>query len=263
MKKIKCEYCNKEITTNNYSKHIRSHLNGNYELVQKHKSNHISHDGLNCIYCNKEYKNKNSLAQHEIRCKLNPNKIDTSKSFNNGNRPAWNKGLTKETDDRIQKCSETYKINHKLGLHKDTSGINNSSSNPKVKEKISNTCLQKSKNGEWHVSLAKNMHYNYNGIDLHGKWEVYYAKYLDENNINWIRNKDRFEYKYQNKKHYYTPDFYLVDTDEYIEIKGYSYNSGRDYAKWKQFPKDKKLIVLKYNDLEKLNVFNYDISEYI
>lgn len=33
---------------------------------------------LFCQFCNKEYKNKNSLHQHEIRCKENPNKIDTS-----------------------------------------------------------------------------------------------------------------------------------------------------------------------------------------
>jgi len=31
---------------------------------------------LICQYCGKECKNKNSLIQHEIRCKLNPNKIN-------------------------------------------------------------------------------------------------------------------------------------------------------------------------------------------
>lgn len=33
---------------------------------------------------------------------------------------AWNKGLTKETDERVKQCSETYKR-----THKDFSGINN------------------------------------------------------------------------------------------------------------------------------------------
>lgn len=36
-----------------------------------------------CKYCGKVCKNKNSLVQHEIRCKENPNKIDISKSINN------------------------------------------------------------------------------------------------------------------------------------------------------------------------------------
>ena len=29
-----------------------------------------------CKHCGKECKNKNSLVQHEIRCKLNPNKLN-------------------------------------------------------------------------------------------------------------------------------------------------------------------------------------------
>ena len=36
---------------------------------------------IRCKYCGKECKNKNSLAQHEIRCKLNPNKIKVVSNF--------------------------------------------------------------------------------------------------------------------------------------------------------------------------------------
>ena len=105
----------------------------------------------------------------------------------------------------------------------------------------------KSKNGEWHVSLAKNMHYNYNGIDLHGSQELKYAKYLTEQGINWVRPKNRFEYIFEDKIHYYIPDFYLIDYDTFIEIKGYK--TFKDECKWEQFPKDKNLKVLMYEDL--------------
>lgn len=58
---------------------------------------------FNCKYCNKECKNKNSLVQHEIRCKLNPNKIQVVNHRGKNNpmhgKSAWNKGLTKETDE--------------------------------------------------------------------------------------------------------------------------------------------------------------------
>lgn len=216
---------------------------------------------LFCKFCNKEYKSDKALIQHQIRCKLNPNKIDTSKSFGNGSRQAWNKGLSKETDERILKSSQTYNKNKELGLHDIKYGKNNSSSRPEVKQKISETCLKKSKDGTWHISLSKHMHYNYKGNDLHGTWEVAYAIYLDENNIKWIRNTKRFKYNYQGKIHYYIPDFYLIDTDEYIEIKGYS--TDKDYNKWRDFPKDKKLTVLKYEDLLKLNIFNINIKKYL
>ena len=53
-------------------------------------------------------------------------------------------------------------------------------------------------------------------------YEVIYANYLINNNIN-------FEYEPKcfvlNKESRYTPDFYLIDTDEWIEIKG-SFKSG-------------------------------------
>ena len=73
----------------------------------------------NCKYCGKECKNKNSLIQHEIRCKLNPDKIDTSNCWGNKtNKVLWNKGLTKETDERVRKGGETIKNNYKKGLNK-------------------------------------------------------------------------------------------------------------------------------------------------
>ena len=264
MKYTICKYCNKEISKNNITKHIRSHVNGNYDKWQNIKHQTLDHDDLFCKYCKKEYKNKNSLLQHEIRCKENPNKIDTSNSFGQLNpkyRTAWNKGLTKETDDRVKNYANTFHKNYILGLHKDLSGDKNPAKKLEVKEKISKTCLEHSKNGNWHTSLAKHIHYNYKGNDLHGKWELYYAIYLDKNNIKWIRNKERFIYNYKNKNHYYTPDFYLINTNEYIEIKGYSTN--KDFAKWTQFPKNKKLIVLQYKDLKNLGVFDCDITKYI
>lgn len=51
-----------------------------------------------CKYCGKICKNNNSLAQHEIRCPKNNNRIPCS---------SWNKGKTKETDARVRQQSET------------------------------------------------------------------------------------------------------------------------------------------------------------
>lgn len=96
------------------------------------------------------------------------------------------------------------------------------------------------------------MHYNYNGVDLHGKWELNYAKWLDKNQIKWQRCKESFEYVYGDKKRRYTPDFYLIESDEYIEIKGYK--TEKDDAKWQHFPKHKVLNVLFEDDLKALNI---------
>lgn len=85
---------------------------------------------------------------------------------------------------------------------------------------------------------------------LLGNYEYQYAKYLDENDIKWEKPTKSFSYFWNGKMHSYLPDFYLIDTNEYIEIKGIE--TPRDKAKWSQFPK--KLIILKRKDLRKLGL---------
>jgi len=131
--------------------------------------------------------------------------------------------------------------------------------NPRTSESLeehgrrtAKTIAEKVAAGTWHTSLAKYMHISYNGVDLHGSWELEYAKYLDANSIKWIRNKDTFSYTYDGKDRKYTPDFYLTETDEYIEIKGYK--TEKDTAKWLQFPLDRKLKVLMKKELCDLGI---------
>lgn len=47
-------------------------------LINSHK---ISNEKYICKYCGKEYKSKNALAQHECRCKSNPNKLKYDKKW--------------------------------------------------------------------------------------------------------------------------------------------------------------------------------------
>ncbi len=126
----------------------------------------------------------------------------------------------------------------------------NESEESKLKRK--NTINEKVRKGEWHTSLAKNMHINYKGVDLHGSWELKYAQYLDANGIRWIRNKESFHYFFEGTDRRYTPDFYLPDFDQYVEIKGHKTN--KDDAKWSQFPSYRKLVILTKVELKKLAI---------
>jgi rubredoxin len=125
-------------------------------------------------------------------------------------------------------------------------------------KKVSATIHEKVARGEWHTSLAKRMHYSYNGVDLHGKWELAYAMFLDRKEITWKRCKDRFAYEFEGKSRFYTPDFYLPKTKEYVEIKGYK--TKKDEAKWSQFPhtllvlrgRELKLLLAEFEDLNSM-----------
>lgn len=124
------------------------------------------------------------------------------------------------------------------------------------REKISNS-MKKNPNGGgrrqgsgrgkkgWYESLIAGR------VFLDSSYELAYAKYLDENQIKWVRNSKRFCYLDENnKERYYIPDFYLIDTEIYIEIKGYE--TIRDKHKWESFPHT--LTILKREDLINLNI---------
>lgn len=92
---------------------------------------------------------------------------------------------------------------------------------------------------------CKKIHYNSpiaGDILIDGTWELYIAKYLDSINVKWIRNTKKFSYiNFKNKESKYTPDFYIYDSDLYIEVKGYE--TDLDRCKWQQFTE--KLFVIK------------------
>lgn len=82
-------------------------------------------------------------------------------------------------------------------------------------------------------------------------WEKAYAEWLDEQDILWVYEDETFDLGDAT----YTPDFYLIEAEKYIEIKGYM----SDYAKDKMdkfavlYPLE-KLDVLFANDLLDMGV---------
>lgn len=207
---------------------------------------------LICKFCSKECKNENSLRNHERLCKENPNHqknnfYDYNKSVKNKEREVSNGYIKARNEGRVYTLSEAgrEKLSIKAKIRDKQWHINNG-------KKVSVTINKKVAEGTWHTSVAKNMIYEYNGIKFHGTWELKYVKYLDSKGIKWERCSDRFDYVFESVLRKYTPDIYLTESDSYVEIKGYK--TDKDEAKWNQFPKDKKLIVLRRSDLKALGI---------
>ena len=206
---------------------------------------------LLCKFCNKECKSDRSRSSHQTLCKKNPdhkNPADWATGHRKG-VTSWNAGLV--GDHRLKHSAETKKLLSELNLKRSPEW------NKENGKRISKVVNEKVANGEWHTSLAKHMHIDYNGVDLHGSWELKYAQYLDSNNIAWIRNKEVFNYEFEGKTRRYTPDFYLPETDEYVEVKGYK--TEKDAAKWAQFPKHRKLVVLMKNELKAMKILLFAV----
>ena len=97
---------------------------------------------------------------------------------------------------------------------------------------------------------------NYKGYHCDSTWELAFIVYHLENNLTFKRNTEHFPYIYEGKEHNYFPDFIIDDT--YYEVKGY--HNDIVEAKINQFPKDKKLVVLYYDDMKPM--IDYCIRKY-
>lgn len=244
VKKCVCEICGETISASNMSKHLRRH--------EKHPETFqpsvykLNHDGLVCQFCGSAWKNKNSLCNHERQCKQNPNKQANGSGFilynqqiKDGVRNVWNKGLTKDTDERVRKGAES-----NLGKSKPTSD--------EAKIKISASVTKAYADGRLgkrlhRVKHDRNYYGTYRGFECDSSYELAFVIYNLDHNISISRNHDYFEYMFENKKHKYFPDF-IID-NVYYEIKGRV--TSKDKAKWQQFPKDKKLVVITGEHIKK------------
>jgi hypothetical protein len=69
--------------------------------------------------------------------------------------------------------------------------------------------------GEWYTKLDGTQNW------MRSSWEIKYAKYLDVKNILWEYEPKAFEITLNDINCTYRPDFYLVNENKYVEIKGY------------------------------------------
>ncbi len=67
-----------------------------------------------CPYCNKEY-SKKGICSHIWKMHGEGKDHDPNKGYKDGNRIAWNKGLTMKENPSIQQASETFKKRIKSG----------------------------------------------------------------------------------------------------------------------------------------------------
>jgi hypothetical protein len=205
---------------------------------------------MNCIFCNRECKNSNSLRNHQRLCKLNPNRqilksnfIEYNKRVKNGEIKPSNQfikakqlGLdipiiSKETREKISKSvkGRVYSDEHKKKI-----------SNIMKATVLANPDSYSSNNVSGRTPIIE-----YNGFKLKGSWELLVAQYLDNLSIKWTNKVEGIPYEWNNSIHLYFPDFYLIDYDLFIEVKGYERE--RDRCKWKVLD---NLIIFKKKEID-------------
>jgi len=162
-------------------------------------------------------------------------------------KKVWNEGLKIKDCPSLGKNKEA---REKIG--KNTSKSNkNRFSNIENRKKHSDIMIEVAKKypdsyGVSNRSRAK--HYEYKGQKFQGTWELEFFKFCERKNIRCRRNRESFPYFWKEKTHYYYPDFYLIDFNVFVEIKGYE--TDRDIAKQRDFPVNKKLLILRKKEYD-------------
>jgi len=207
-RKIECDKCGKMVSSLAFNRHYKV-CKGKVE--QKTKIKYSERNGkVICPICDKEF-SKFGIANH-IRSK--------HERKNNYSPGGWNKGLTKETDERVKKFGETYSRNIKLGKIKPS--MKGKKHTKRTKEKIGEAI--KGKTGGYREGGGRSKGEYYKDFYFDSQFEIEVAKDLDKEKIKWRRNTKRFYFEWNGKKTYYIPDFYFEDHDLYLETKGYWYS---------------------------------------
>lgn len=207
---------------------------------------------MKCKYCFKIC-HKFGLINHELYCKLNPNK----KSREGKNNP--NYGNTHTGSNQFIKAKETgtFFIVSEKTKTKISKGQTGKTWTKERKDNHKLTMSRVAKENPTSYS-ASNVNgrvkkIEYNGILLDGGWELLFVQWLDSNNIKWIRNIEGFQYEWNGIRTYY-PDFYLPDFKKYVEVKGYMRE--RDLIKWKSV---KNLIVIDKESIKIIKNGNFKL----
>lgn len=193
------------------------------------------------------------------------NPMWNSKRFGNKN-PNYKRKHTEEECIKMSEnhydCSGNKNPNYgKRGKDSHNYGIKRSE---EFKTKISATRIKKKlsagkRNPNYGKPPKHSRRVEYNGIKFRSTWESKYAKYLDANSVEWIYEKLHFPITYLHmgleKEGTYTPDFYLIREDKFVEVKGWWWRGSKEKynAFISQYP-ELGIILLMKKELKELGV---------
>jgi len=196
-----------------------------------------------CKHCGKECKNPNSTRNHERLCPKNTDRIYVSHTLGH---PAWNKGLSAKTDERVAKNAESLRHTTKQ-MGRCTDPVMETARRAKL------SAAAKSQGfGGYRERAGRSKKFNVcdsfgNQVCLQSSYELRCSKILNELGIRWIRPG---HLKYDGKK--YFPDFLLVDYNIYLDPKN-SYKARLDKEKIEHVSQQNhvRVVVLEEQQLTK------------
>lgn len=214
----KCEICGTKVSLSNISKHTNSksclrNKNGYVKLRLPEFINLID-DKYECTDCKKSF-SKNGIYTHVWRVHTTDglNFKENNRGYENGSRIGWNKGLTKDTNERVLLGSIKWKESFSNGDFE----IKGACTKEWNQSEYGRECS--SRGGGYRENAGRSKKYKVKDsfgkiVTLQSSYELLCSEILNELGILWIRPSYLV---YDDRK--YFPDFYLVDLDIYLDPK--------------------------------------------
>lgn len=211
---------------------------------------------MNCNFCGKLCKSNNSLIQHRIRCKLNPDKIEIVSNFIGYNQKVKDGIVIKENTNQFIKARN---LGFEIFVSDETKNKISISSSSRLwsdDQKVKHSKIMSDvvrRNPNVYSNKQRRTIQDYKGCKFDSSWEVIVAKSLDGNNVEWERVINPIEYVWEGKVHLYFPDFYLKQYSIFVEVKGYK--TDRDIEKWKSV---KNLLIIEKKEIRQILKGEFD-----
>lgn len=252
--------CGKEFAKKNS---LKSHARfcSKYKKIEKEKSVYKINDLTYRCECGKTFEKSQSLNSHFGYCETHRmGKPIKKRGQKKGHMNGWEKFSGEDILKIRRKSGETFSSRIKSG--EITHSFLGKKHTKESKQKMSN------KANENNNGFVKCKYYEVycpylqKYTKVQGSYEKKYSEYLNLNGIKWERDKKnnlRYILHEEDYTHTYYPDFYLPDTDEYIEIKGFWWKSKDDRVNDKRKMEavircnpDKKIKIMESKDLDLL-----------
>ena len=219
-----------------------------------------------CNVCGKEY-TKSGISSHywlnhgsgEDHLKKIREQLHEFHEAKRG-KPAWNRGLTSETDDRVTKSRES--LLRTTGTIEYQNARKGATLKDATKEKLSEArsrFLNERGNGGFKdVKWFKSVDSFGNECSLRGTWERDVAEWLTRQGVMWTR-KHFVKYLDESINRTYSPDFFIPSDNTVIEVKGYY--SDKDRRKMKLVQEQHPALVIKMimkKEFEQLQSLTYN-----
>ncbi len=124
-----------------------------------------------------------------------------------------------------------------------------------------NKCAGIKRRGKEHPNWGKISHSKgsyYKNIWMRSSWEVAFAKWCDKRHIEWLYESKTFDLGNTT----YTPDFYLSNSDKFVEIKGYwRPDAIEKFQLFKKIYSNIKIRVLDVKKLKQLKILQLLINK--